>query len=227
MKSVRFESRFLSNNNFHISDMRATLSPMFTGSKMRMMFKYVAEVGKQTTGAMNDQIKAGSENIFEIKALATKFTVDVIASCAFGIEVNSFKEPENDFAEIAAIATSSLGLTTMLKFAGFMLMAPVMKAFKVSFFPKKLEVFFQEAVHETMKIREERGIIRHDMITLLMQAKKGSLSHEQKITDKVTEGFATVEESQIGKSEVKRVWDDDDLAAQCFIFFFAGFETVN
>ena len=207
--------------------MRSTLSPMFTGSKMRMMFDYVADVGKQTAKTMKTEINAGSDNVFEFKALATKFTIDVIASCAFGIEVNSFKNPDNDFARIAAVVTDLTNFKTMMKFVGLLLFGPIMKALKVSFFPKEVETFFQEAVHETMKIREERGIIRHDMINLLMQAKKGSLSHEQKITEKVTEGFATVEESQMGKSEVKRVWDDDDLAAQCFIFFFAGFDTVK
>lgn len=30
----------------------------------------------------------------------------------------------------------------------------------------------------------------------------------------------------MGKSSVKRQWDDEDLAAQCFIFFLAGFDTV-
>jgi cytochrome P450 family 9 len=47
-----------------------------------------------------------------------------------------------------------------------------------------------------------------------MQAKKGKLSQESKEDEKMSEGFATVEESQIGKSDVKRVWDDDDIAAQ-------------
>ena len=207
--------------------MRATLSPMFTGSKMRMMYDYVADIGKQTSKTMKDQVNVGSDNVFEFKALATKFTVDVIASCAFGIEVNSFKEPENDFARIAAIVTDFGNYKSALKFMGYILMAPVMKALKVKFFSEEVEVFFRNAVQETMKVREERGIIRHDVIHLLMQAKKGKLSHETKETEKVTEGFATVEESQMGKSQVQRVWDDDDLAAQCFIFFLGGFDTVR
>jgi len=66
------------------------------------------------------------------------------------------------------------------------------------------------------------------MINLLIQAKKGKLTHEKEgKEEKLQEGFATVEESQVGRSLVGRKWDDDDLAAQCFIFFFAGFDTVS
>lgn len=192
---------------------------------MRGMYEYVAKVGQQTAKTMKDGINAGGDNIFEFKKLTTKFTVDVIATCAFGIEVNSFENPGNEFHKIAVKATDFSNIWTTLKFVGYLLFAPVMKFFKISLFSKDIEVFFQEAVTDTMKAREERGIVRHDMINLLMQAKKGKLSHDK--DEKVTEGFATVEESQMGKSEVKRVWDDDDLAAQAFIFFFAGFDTVG
>lgn len=210
-----------------IADMRSTLSPMFTGSKMRMMYNYVADVGQQTAKTMKDQIVSGSDNIFEFKALSTKFTVDVIASTAFGIEVNSFKNPENDFQRIAGSVTNFASLKTALVFAGYLLVPKLMHALKISFFDKEVNKFFQSAISETMRTREEKGIIRHDMINLLMQAKKGNLSHDVKEDSKITDGFATVEESQMGKSQVKTIWDDDDLAAQCFIFFFAGFDTVR
>jgi hypothetical protein len=57
--------------------MRATLSPMFTGSKMRMMYSHVGSVGKQTTDTIKQQILSGGENKVEFKAFAMKFTVDV------------------------------------------------------------------------------------------------------------------------------------------------------
>lgn len=206
--------------------MRATLSPMFTGSKMRQMFDYVARVGSQTALTMKEQIKRGGDNEFEFKELTTKFTVDVIASCAFGIECNSFENPKNEFHKIAITATDFANFKTTLKFAGFLLVPEVMKALKISFFGKEFEDFFHENVIGTMNIREEKGIVRHDMLNLLMQVRKGNLKHDATEEEKITEGFATVEESQMGKSQSKTVFDDDDLAAQAFIFFFAGFDTV-
>lgn len=39
--------------------------------------------------------------------------------------------------------------------------------------------------------------------------------------------FATVEESMAIKSIQKRQWNDDEITAQCFIFFQAGFEVTS
>jgi hypothetical protein len=50
---------------------------MFTGSKMRQMYEFVAKVGQQSANSIKDQIKAKSDNVFEFKELAMRFTVDV------------------------------------------------------------------------------------------------------------------------------------------------------
>lgn len=194
--------------------MRTTLSPAFTGSKMRQMYDFVAKVGKQSSETIKEQIKTKNDNVFEFKELATRFTVDVIATSAFGIEVNSFKDPENDFHKIAKQATNFGGFSTLMKFVGYLTVPWLMKFFKVTFFGQGVQSFFDEAVHEMMRVREEKGIVRHDMINLLMQAKKGQLTHQTKEEENISEGFATVEESQSGLKHVKTKWDDDDIAAQ-------------
>ena len=55
-----------------------------------------------------------------------------------------------------------------------------------------------------MTNREKTGIVRHDMIDLLMQAKIGSLKHESSTNEPTGDGFATVEESAVGKRSVSR-----------------------
>lgn len=206
--------------------MRSTLSPMFTGSKMRMMHNYVVDIGNQATATLKDQITAGGDNVFEFKALASKFTVDVIASCAFGIEVNSFKEPDNDFAKTAALMNNFMNWKSGLKILGYLIMRPVMVALKIRILPEGIDKFFRQAVVETMNTREKDGIVRHDVINLMMQIRQGKLTHEPEEAES-KEGFAVVQESQVGKSKVKRVWDDDDLSAQCLLFFIGGYETVR
>lgn len=199
-------------------------SPAFTGSKMRKMFDLVSVVGKQSAETIKEQIdKTGS--IFEMKDFLMKFTVDVIATCAFGLEVNSFKNPNNEFQSIAKKSTNFNNTATSLKFVGFTMFPNLMKFFKIKFFDSEVTEFFQTAIVSVMKEREVKGIIRHDMIDLLMDAKKGKLTY--KTEEKEVDGFATVEESDLGKSKIDRVWDEDDLSAQAFIFFFAGFETVS
>ncbi|KAG5671810.1 hypothetical protein PVAND_001985 [Polypedilum vanderplanki] len=207
-------------------DMRATLSPAFTGSKMRNMMDFVSTVGHQTAEAIKKDIKSGGVNTFEFKEFASKFTIDIIASTAFGIEINSFKNPTNKFFKVAKEITNFASFKTGLKFAGYLAFPKLMKILKINLLDKKSCDFFEEAIYDTMKTREKHGIVRNDMIQLMLQAKNGILSHNNNVEEKVIDGFATAKESQLGKSEVKRKWDDADLAAQCFVFFLAGFETV-
>lgn len=58
-----------------------------------------------------------------------------------------------------------------------------------------------------------------------MQVRKGSLQYDEK-SNEAPEGFATAGQSEFRKTNVTQKWNDDELVAQCFIFFIAGFESV-
>lgn len=64
-------------------EMRATLSPAFTGSKMRNMFSLVGDCTNVSISTIKNQLK-GKDDMFEMKEFFNKFTVDTIATCAFG-----------------------------------------------------------------------------------------------------------------------------------------------
>ncbi len=207
-------------------DMRATLSPAFTGSKMRQMFELVSDCGEEMAQTLAAQAQSTGKVDFEMKELFSKYANDVISSAAFGYQINSFEDPQNEFY---------LSGKTFLEFSSpktafrmmLILMAPkVASYFKVTLFNSKITNFFRSMVLNNMKTREEQGVFRPDMINILMNVKKGNnlggTAEEQTV-----DGFATVEESSIGSKVVKRVWSDDELVAQCFLFFLAGFDTSS
>lgn len=102
------------------------------------------------------------------------------------------------------------------------------KRLGIRFFDKDQFEFYSNLVQGTIQHREENKIIRPDMIHWLMQAKHGSLRSQAEPTETGESiGFATVEEISADrlKGGKKRQWTDDDLTAQCFLFFLAGFET--
>lgn len=74
-------------------EMRATLSPAFTGNKMRLMFTLIKDSAEnlvKTIQEMYDKQQVVSKSkpfILEVKDVYTKYTNDVIASAAFGIKV--------------------------------------------------------------------------------------------------------------------------------------------
>lgn len=60
-----------------------------------------------------------------------------------------------------------------------------------------------------------------------MEARKHGLQHDD--TAHLPEaGFATIEESEIGKKEKGKInISDEDITAQAFLFFLAGFDTIS
>nr|AJN91175.1 cytochrome P450 monooxygenase CYP9A78 [Cnaphalocrocis medinalis] len=205
--------------------MRSTLSPAFTSSKIRLMVPFILEVGDSMIEHIKKDI-AESKTDFDdvnVKDLATRYANDVIATCAFGLKVKS-QGHDNEFYKHAREVTT-VDFQRFLKFIGFRSFPSIAKRFNIRLLPKHLGDFFSTVVLGTMSTRERNNIVRHDMIHLLMEAKKGQLSHDT--SSDAPAGFATVEESNIGKKKINREWSDNDLVGQAVIFLFAGFETVS
>lgn len=127
------------------------------------------------------------------------------------------------------VSTSFAGYKVMFRLIMLMIFPKIAKFFKIQFFGAGQASFYHNLVHETMMHRKKHGIIRQDMIHLLMEAQKGTLKSENVIEDDKSDGFATAEEvsSEDLKGSQKEVWHDDELTAQCFLFFLAGFETSS
>ncbi|KAL4707493.1 hypothetical protein ACJJTC_000245 [Scirpophaga incertulas] len=208
-------------------DMRSTLSPAFTSSKMKLMVPFMVEVGNQMIDTLKKKIEDSSSNYIDIdsKDMTTRYANDVIATCAFGLKVDSMVEENNDFYVMGRTA-STFNFRQILMFFAMTNIPSIMKLFNLTLFTETTKHFFKSLVMNTMSEREQNNIIRPDMIHLLMEAKKGKLKYEEKVSNSDA-GFATVEESNIGTKSIDRVWKDEDLIAQAILFFIAGFETVS
>lgn len=69
-------------------DMRTTLSPAFTGNKIRRMFHLVAECSRYySTVLLSEARQSKRPYVVEMKDLTMRYANDVIASTAFGIQV--------------------------------------------------------------------------------------------------------------------------------------------
>ncbi|KAL1509575.1 hypothetical protein ABEB36_004287 [Hypothenemus hampei] len=217
-----------SNNLFALTgqkwrEMRATLSGSFTSSKMKHMFEVINEAHYNF-----------------------RFTNDVIATSAFGLKVDSLEEPNNTFYKMGKAITNFTSYLVTLKFLLLLVLPKIFYYFKISIFDKETTKYFQSTITETIKVREEKNIVRKDMINLLLEARKGN-----KIEDgnAIETGYATVQEdSYFGRHQnlhcycrqyFQNILSDkvnfkqakyltnDDIASQALIFFFAGFDTVS
>lgn len=205
--------------------MRATLSPAFTGSKMRQMFELISECGEDMSKILLNQAKVAGRIDYEMKDLFTKYTNDVISSAAFGCKTNSFENPNNEFYLSGKKIMEFASTKAILRMTLIFVLPKIAKLFNVSFIDKKASSYFRSLVLDNIASREKLGIFRPDMINILMNVKKGNSLRS--LTEETTsDSFATVSESSIGNKNVKREWTDDELVAQAFLFFLAGFDTV-
>lgn len=210
-------------------DMRSTLSPAFTGSKMRMMFDLMREAAQGFAEFTNS--KVNSDGLYEVqpKSFFSRMTVDVLTTCAFGFRVDSLNEPNNAvYLNIKKMFDmSGSDPRAILKFIFIMAAPKLAEKFGIGFTPSDTASFFKKMLIDMLNDRKRSGTFRPDVIQLLLQSVQGQLKHDEESSGEKLKEFAAVEESEIGKSQVKRTWSDLELAAQCFLFFIAGFETSS
>lgn len=98
-------------------DMRATLSPSFTSSKMKGMFTLISDCANNFVEYFK-QINQDTITI-EMRDTFTRFTNDAIATTAFGIKVDSLKDRNNQFYVMGKEITSFTSFWKNFKFFGY------------------------------------------------------------------------------------------------------------
>ncbi|XP_043278294.1 cytochrome P450 9e2-like [Venturia canescens] len=180
---------------------RNLLSPAFTGSKMKSMFKLITKCGQNFVDYLVE-VQSQKPELIESKETFTRYTNDVIASCAFGVSVDSMRNPKNEFY-LMGREVSNFGGLRGIKIVLARLLPNVFKLFKLSLISPKTEVFFENLIKETIAMREKEGITRPDMIQLMMESRGKKCGGENDDHD------LTIQE----------------MTAQAFVFFLGGFET--
>ncbi|XP_049294625.1 probable cytochrome P450 9f2 isoform X3 [Anopheles funestus] len=204
-------------------DVRTTLSPTFTGSKMRQMFTMIVECSENMVQELADP--PGQE--CDVKDLFISFANDVIACCAFGVRINSFRDKQNVFLRYGKDLSNFSRWTTFFKMMGFQVFPKLMARLQMDIFDRKHVDFFTQLFRQSIQEREHHGIVRPDLIQLLMQASKGRLRHQHEEREEM-ESFAVAKESNDEKNLSKNTvpLSEGEMVAQCLLFFLAGFDTL-
>ncbi|KAI4464094.1 cytochrome p450 [Holotrichia oblita] len=194
-------------------DMRSTLSPSFTSSKMKIMFDLMADCAKVYVDYFTKQQDKTVINV-ELRDITTRYTNDVIASTAFGIRCDSINEKENQFYMMGK-KTTSFTFTKTIRIFLYSIIPKLCKILNLKLFTEEVRNFFVNLIKETIHLRETKSIIRPDMINLLLEARKGGRYIDP-----------TGNETIYTESKIKIELTDLDITAQALVFFFAGFDSV-
>nr|AKZ17694.1 cytochrome P450 monooxygenase CYP6BQ35 [Tenebrio molitor] len=208
----------LSGHLFALEDakwrnMRVKLTPTFTSGKMKMMFQTLADC---TVGLKDIMDESATNHLpVDIKDILGRFTTDIIGSVAFGLECNSLKDPDAQFRKYGKLVFDAGRWDRFKGLISFTLPRGLLKLLKFKMTKPEVEKFFMKAVKDTVDYREKNHIYRKDFMHLLLQLKnRGMVKDDEKITDE----HGTSDEKALTMNE---------LSAQAFVFFLAGFETSS
>uniref|UniRef100_A0A1L8EFJ0 Putative cytochrome p450 n=1 Tax=Haematobia irritans TaxID=7368 RepID=A0A1L8EFJ0_HAEIR len=187
-------------------NMRNKLSPTFTSGKMKFMFPTVTQVGNEFMEVLGKLVETEG-SVIEFKDLLARFTTDVIGTCAFGIDCSSLKDPNAEFRVVGGQSLvkqrhGQLGLAFTASFP------ELARKLHIKQNLDYIEEFFMRIVRETVEYRENNNIRRNDFMDMLIDLKNKKLmksEHGEELTN------LTLEE----------------ITAQAFVFFNAGFETSS
>lgn len=174
-------------------ELRSIMSPLFTGSKMRMMLGLMGETIEEFVSDVKKEVSAGGADgaAFNLKEIFTCITNDAIASCAFGLKVNSFVDRSNEFYVTGhrILASFESG-----KFLFTMCFPKLTKWLNVTLVAPRDNQFFRDLVDQNVEERKRHGIVRNDMIHMLLLLREGKLDAIAEKEDLQDAGFATVSE---------------------------------
>lgn len=177
-------------------DIRTKLTPTFSSGKIKFMYPTIAKVANEMSAVLTRM--ADSSSVINIRDIVSRYTVDVIGNCAFGIECNSLKNDNCEFLEKGRIGIMKPrhGAIIMSLIRSFPEMA---SAFRFKVIRDDVSSFFLNMVKETVSYREQNNVVYKDLMNILI-------------------GLKNNDKTQLTLNQI---------SAQAFLFFIAGFETSS
>lgn len=188
--------------------LRQKLTPTFTSGQLKYMFKTLVDCGKTLEELLEQQ-----NGTLDIKDVMSRYTTDIIASCAFGIESNTMKDPDTDFRKYGKLFFEQSFFNGFKQFIFITLPSSLLNFLRIKAIRSDVSNFFFNVVNEVVNYRETNNVQRKDFMQLLLQLKNSGKVNEDGQTN--------------GKKQDGSRLTMNEIAAQAFVFYLAGFETSS
>ena len=211
---------------------RAITSPTFSSGKMKKMYPMIKQCLNEFIEALDEYARDGKD--VNVKDAYGNYTMDVIATCAFATKTNSHKDPNNQFIKSAMEVFNP----KMYRLISFILLPRfVLKMMKMygSARPWANEFFFDLTKH-IIKERKASKKKYNDFIDLLITAENNIKSDKEVVVrdendvheaHHVNEGQEELDSERKALSGISEKYiTEDEMLAQSWIFFVAGYETT-
>ena len=206
-------------------NIRSTFTPIFTAGSMKAMMVFIQDSCGKLISAMESF--ADKNEDFEAKECLGKFSMDTIASCAFGVDAQSFTNDKSLFVKYAQNIFHS-DISQALKFM-LCLLLPFGIGKKIlgfmgksAFFKVTETEFFYDVLVESLKVRKESKQRRNDLVDLMLDAIKGDLKADVDHNENQFE-----KDAKLKHSANKRNFDELEIVATAMVLLVAGYDTTG
>ena len=205
-------------------EVRGAFTPIFTSGKMKNMMKFILQVSEDLTNEFEKKAEAGEE--FELKSVFGKFSLDALASSAFGVNGESFTNDKSVFVKHAqrVFQTKFIDIIHLI-----LRMVPgahyVYEALKINSTAPEATRFFRDVITQSIRMRRESKERKNDLIDLMLDVMKDD---EHKEEDKVEEEDQYEKDMKLNTSGKRKKQIDETLVvATAMVLLVAGYDTTG
>ncbi|KAL8604082.1 hypothetical protein ACOMHN_024907 [Nucella lapillus] len=204
----------------HWKHVRSTLSPTFSSGKMKRMMPGIQQVSMELKDHLNG--KASQGEMFELKELCGRFSMDVIGAVAFGMDVSSIQNPQHNFVKQARAIMNPNKFEIFLAVFFGRLLSRVSRWGILGGMKEALD-FFQGICEQALKDRQTdmQSQKYHDFLQLLVESEMEGDRQGAVDSEIDHENHLITSDKWTRKGLTK-----DEMMANSLIFLLAGFETV-
>ncbi|CAO2630625.1 Cytochrome P450 3A11 [Lemmus lemmus] len=184
--------------------LRALLSPTFTSGKLKEMFPIVEHYGDILVKYLRREAEKGKP--LNMKEVFGAYSMDVITSTAFGVNIDSLNNPKDPFVEkTRKLLKFDFFAPLFMSVVLFPFLTPIYERLNVSVFPKDSIAFFKKFVDKMKENRlDSNQKYRVDFLQLMLHTQNNSKDKES-----------------------HKALSDMEIIAQSVMFIFGGYETTS
>ena len=205
-------------------DVRSTFSPIFTSGKMKGMLRFICEVGDSLKADIGK--KADGNLDFELKEVYGKFSLDSLASCAFGINPRSFESSDSRFVKYAARLFINTTMDNLKVFTRFLPGGVLIhKAFGLNVFKPTQTKFFVEIMRKTVQERRlHKGERRNDLVDMMIDCMRDPDALD---ANDNTHNDQYEADMKFEHNKKKATLSEDTVVATAMVLLIAGYDTTG
>ena len=203
-------------------NIRSTFTPIFTSGKMKVMLHFIKETSHFLTEDLALKAKAGEE--FELKESFGKYSLDALASCAFGVDGQSFTNDNSVFVKNAAEIFNQIYAIYIILIKIIPGTNQLLELLNINIMKPKETKYFRDMILNTMKARKQTKVRRNDIIDLMLDCLKENASEENEVEDNNNQFD---KDQKFAHNKKKAEISEDEVVATALVMLVAGYDTTG